>query len=260
MTNENLKICIQIFHTATSNKTVCPCVTVLCPLTPPLHSSSQVQARSSCGSSCWSCCPTATTRASSPGRAPMASSRWPTRTRWPSAGASARASPTWTMTSWAVLCVTTTTRTSWLRCTASATPTNLTSTASHRHTRITLQKGGLLSTRLRCRTSSPTTITSPKWTSWVAIRHPCPSPLATFLALRQRTGTHPTAPSILGHPWPGIQPPTPTWARTTEDDTFHAWTWMCWKTHAHFIQDATELNPVWNEGDMTLRSVSLMAL
>lgn len=189
--------------------------------TTPLHFSSQVLARSNCGSSCWSCCPTATTPASSPGRAPTESSRWPTRTRWPSAGASARASPTWTTTSWAALCATTMTRTSWLKCTASATPTNLTSKASRRRTRITQRTGGLLSTRLRCLTSSRTTATSPKWTSWVAILHLCPSPQATFSPLRQRTGTHPTAPSTPAQPWPGIPPLTPTWARTTEDDAFH---------------------------------------
>jgi len=182
-----------------------------------LHVSSQARGRSSCGSSCWSSWPTATTLASSPGRAPTASSRWPTRMRWPSAGASARASPTWTMTSSVVLCATTMTRTSWPRCMASAMPTNLTSRASRRRTRTTQRRVGLLSTRLRCLTSSPTTATSPKWTSWAAILRLCPSPQATFLALRQHTGTHPTAPSILGHPWPDILLLTPTWARTTED-------------------------------------------
>lgn len=144
--------------------------------------------------------------------------------RWPSVGASARASPIWTTTSWAALCATTMTRTSWLRCTASATPTNLTSRASRRHTRITLQKGVSLSTRRRCLTSSPTTATNPKWTSWGAILRHCPSPLAIFSALSQHTGTHPAAPFILGQPWQDIPPPTPTWAHTTEDQAFHTWT------------------------------------
>lgn len=156
--------------------------------------------------------------ASLPGRVPTASSRWPTRTKWPNAGVSARASQTWTTTSWAAPCATTTTRTSWLRCTASATPTNLTSKASRRHTRTTQEMVGLLSTRMRCLMSRPTTATSPKWTSWVAILHLCPSPLETFSAHRHHTGTHPTAPSILGQPWPDILPLTPTWARTTEHD------------------------------------------
>lgn len=95
--------------------------------------------------------------------------------------------------------------------------TNLTSRASRRHIRVTEQKEGLLSTRLRCLTSSHTTATNPKWTSWAAILHPCPSLLETFSALRHLTGTPPTARSILGQPWPDIQPLTPTWAHTTED-------------------------------------------
>ncbi len=38
--------------------------------------------------------------------------------RWRGAGAGGRASPTWTTTSWAEPCATTTTRTSWPKCTA----------------------------------------------------------------------------------------------------------------------------------------------
>lgn len=59
----------------------------------------QGRGRSSCGSSCWSCCRTRRTPTASRGRARTASSSWRTQTRWRGAGASANPSPTWTTTS-----------------------------------------------------------------------------------------------------------------------------------------------------------------
>lgn len=57
----------------------------------------------------------------------MASSSWSTLMRWLGDGVSVNPSPIWTTTNWVELCATTTTRTSWQKCTASATLTNLTS-------------------------------------------------------------------------------------------------------------------------------------
>lgn len=83
--------------------------------------------RSSCGNSFSSSCPTRKTRQVSLGKAPMANSSSWTPTRSPESGASARTSPTWTMTSLAELFVITTTRTSWQKFTERDTPTNSTS-------------------------------------------------------------------------------------------------------------------------------------
>ncbi|XP_075748491.1 uncharacterized protein LOC119171570 isoform X3 [Rhipicephalus microplus] len=54
----------------------------------------KVADRSSCGSFCWSSSRTAATPTASPGRDKTASSSSSTRTKWPGAGASGRASPT----------------------------------------------------------------------------------------------------------------------------------------------------------------------
>ena len=78
------------------------------------------------GSSFSSYSPTAATRQQSRGRAPTVNSNLWTPTRWPDDGASARASPTWTTTSWAARSGTITTRTLWPKFTARGTPISLT--------------------------------------------------------------------------------------------------------------------------------------
>ena len=101
---------------------------MLCFATPPEVWCPRAVDRSSSGSFCSSSSQIQPTPTSSPGRAPAGSSSSRTRMRWPGSGARGNQNPTWTTTRWVAPCATTTTRTSWPRCTASGTLTSLTST------------------------------------------------------------------------------------------------------------------------------------
>lgn len=147
--------------------------------------------RSSCGSSSWSYCPTAPMPAVSPGRGPMGSSRWRTPMRWPGAGESGRASPTWITTSWAGPSDITTTKTLWPKCMAKGMPTNLTSTALPRPCSRTPLSHPCTSTLLTSPTCLPTMPINRRWTLSLPTHPPCLSHPPASLEQRHNTGPPP---------------------------------------------------------------------
>ena len=196
--------------------------------------------RSSCGSFYLSFSLTAATLTVSSGREPTGSSNSWIPTRRPGNGASVKVNPTWTTTSWAELYDTTTTRTSWLKCTASATRTSLTLPDWPRRCSPPLRTPRPTSTNRNCSCPAPPTITtritSTSWRRTLLSRprpqgfsrpprptgEPAPPPISTPICPTCRTQPCPTTP-VTCHLISALTPtPKPEVARQRNWHSRHA--------------------------------------